>query len=435
LVAAGQYQRGLDTLAGWQPDDASATDLALAALLRADALQRARLGGDQAIIAAANEAIALAERAKAESFLVRANFIRAEVSLDAGDLEARAEAETLAASIAASSATPESVALANLTLGYGALSRGELVQGVERLTAAAPVLESLALMVELRRVLNTLGICYKGLGRLGDATRTLSAAVAVAERCGHPGAIAHSRMCLASQYQDLAFFDSSVACFRGALASLQALSSPRAMVEAYSSIARLALVLGSVAEAEHALERCEEGARRSGLWRHKVTAVMTRAEIDLCRGRPELAWPLVEEAAVIAGDRSHLLPEAGFYERLQRQFYWATRGYEGLRSLARPAPTALYDSLGEALEVRLFDEAASRIAGDQTEGPAPALEEAVTTGLLGPLARLLAVGVHHPAVPQRLNGESAAQLVARVFPHSERTVVPSSVGLFAISED
>jgi DNA-binding SARP family transcriptional activator len=429
LVAAGQYQRGLDALADWQPDEASSTDLALAALLRAEALQRARLGGDQSIMAAAKEAIALAERAKAESFLVRANYIRAEVSLDAGDLEGRAEAESLAARIAASGASPESVALANLTLGYAALSRGELVQGVERLSAAAPVLESLALLVELRRVLNTLGICYKGLGKLGDATRTLSAAVAVAERCGHPGAIAHSRLCLANQYHDLAFFDSSVRCFRATLAPLEALSSARASVEAFSSIARFALVLASVPEAERAGELCEEAARRSGLWRHEVTALVTKAEIYLSKGQPELAWPLVEQAAVTTGDRSHLLPEAGLYERLQRQFYWATRGYEAMKSLARPVPTALYDSLVEALEVRLFDEAAARIAGDQTEGQAPALEEAVTRGLLGPLARLLAVGVHHPAVPKRLNGESAAQLVARVFPHAERTVVPRSVGL------
>src|SRR5439155_9502848 len=150
LVAAGQYQRGLDALATWQPEEASAGDLALAALLRAEALQRARLGGDEAIIAAAQEAIALAERAKAASFLVRANYIRMEVSLDAGDLQARAEAESLAARIVASGATPESVALANLTLAYGALSRGKLAQSVELLTGAAPVLESLALLVELR---------------------------------------------------------------------------------------------------------------------------------------------------------------------------------------------------------------------------------------------------------------------------------------------
>src|SRR5207247_1678948 len=288
------------------------------------------LGGDEAIIAASKQAITLAERANAASFLVRANYIRMEVSLDSGDLAARAEAESLAARIVASGAPPESVALANLTLGYGALSRGELVQAAARLTEAAPVLESLALLVELRRVLNTLGICYKGLGRFWDATSTLREAVAVADRCGHPAAIAHSRMCLANQYHDLAFFDSSVSCFRALLAPLEALSSPRASVEAYSSIARFALVLASV-------------------------------------------------------------PEAGWYERLQRQFYWATRGYEAMKSLARPVPTALYDSFGEALEVRLFDEAAAHIAGDLVDGATPALQEALTTGLLGPLARLLAV--------------------------------------------
>ena len=104
-----------------------------------------------------------------------------------------------------------------------------------------------------------------------------------------------------------------------------------------------------------------------------------------------------------------------------------------MKSLARPVPTALYDSFGEALEVRLFDEAAAHIAGDPVDGATPALEEALTTGLLGPLARLLAVGVHHPALPQRLKGESAAQLIARAFPHPQRTVVPRSVGLLATS--
>src|SRR5207247_8657089 len=104
-----------------------------------------------------------------------------------------------------------------------------------------------------------------------------------------------------------------------------------------------------------------------------------------------------------------------------------------MKSLARPVPTALYDSLGEALEVRLFDEAAAHIAGDQLEGGAPALEDAVTTGLLGPLARLLAVGVHHPAVPQRLKGESAADLIARVFPHPPPPRLPPSDVLLAPS--
>ena len=435
LVAAGQYQRGLDALADWRPEEASSTDLALAALLRAEALQHARLGGDESIIAAAQEAIVLAERAHAASFLVRANYIRFEVSLDAGDLDARAEAESLAARIAASGATRESVALANLTLGTGALSRGELVQSVERLTTAVPVLESLALLVELRLALNTLGICYKGLGRFGDATRTFSKAVTVAERCGHPGAICHSRMALANLYHDLACFDSSVRCLRAALAPLEALGSPRASVEAYSSIARLAVALGSGSEAETAAERCEEGARRSGLWRHAVTALMTRAEVYLCKRQPELAWPLVKEAAVITGDRPQLLPDAGLYERQQRQFYWATRGYEAMKSLDRPVPTALFDSLVDALEVRLFDEAVALIAADEIEGRGPALEEAVTTGLLGPLARLLAVGVHHPGLPQRLPGESAAQLIARAFPHPERTIVPRSVGLLATADE
>src|SRR2546425_2573854 len=240
-----------------------------------------------------------------------------------------------------------------------------------------------------RRLLNILGLCYKGLGRLGDATRTLNAGVAVAERCGHPAAIAHSRLCLADLYQDLAFFDASARSFRALLEPLEALSSPRASVEAYSTIARFALVLASLPEAAKAVALCEAAAQRSSLWRHQVTALMTRAEVYLCTGRPQLAWPLVEKAAATTGDRAQALPEVGLYERLQRQFCWATRGYEALKSLAGRVPTALFDSVADSLEVRLFHEAVAHLAGDQIDSGTPALEEVITKGLFGPLGRVL----------------------------------------------
>jgi len=53
----------------------------------------------------------------------------------------------------------------------------------------------------------------------------------------------------------------------------------------------------------------------------------------------------------------------------------------------------------------------------------------VSKGLLGPVARVLASGVHHPGIPERQPGESTAQLVARVFPHPQRAVIPAAVGL------
>jgi len=429
LGAEAQYQRALQALAEWQVEGASATDRALAALIRADASQRGRLGGDAAISTAAQDAVALAEQANVTTFLVRANFIRMEVALDAGDLTTRDHAESLAAKIAASEASAECIAVANLTLGQGALSRAQFVRAVERLTAAAPVLEAMSLPLDLLRVLAVLGISYKALGRFPDAIRTLRNSVAVAERCGHQGGIVHSRLILGNLYHDLGFFDLAGQWYRGVVPGLEPLGSPRATTESYASIARFALVLANLAEAELAAERCEEGARRSGLWRHTVTALMTRAEVSVCKGQADLAWPLVEHAARITGDRSHLLPDAGLYERLQRQYCWATRGYEAVKSLAGRVPTAFFDSVADSLEVRLFHEAVARLAGDQIDSGTPALEEVVTQGLFGPLGRVLASGVHHPAVPQRLRGESAAQLLARVFPHPERTATLPSVGL------
>src|SRR6266851_3986334 len=428
LAAAAQYQRALDALDDWRDEAASPTDRALAALIRADALQRARFGGDEAIMRAAQQAIALAEQADATPFLLRANYTRLEVAIDAGDVAARADAEALAAKIAASPASPECVALANLTLGQCALASGEFAAAVERLTLAAPVLESLGLLLELRRVLNTLGISYRGLGRFADATRVFRENVVVSERSGHQGAALQSRLILGNVYHDLGCFGAAVDSMGVVVAALETLTTPRAWAEAYSNIARLALVLGNASEAELAVERCDDGARRSGLWRHKVSALMARADLQLSKGQPALAWPLVEEAARITGDRSHLLPDGGVYERLQHQFLWATRG-EALKSIGPRARIAMFDSLVDALEVRLFDEAVASSADDSVAPGWSVLDEAVRMGLLGPLARLSAYGVHHPGVPPRLDGETAAQLIARVFPHPQRTVIPTSVGI------
>jgi tetratricopeptide (TPR) repeat protein len=417
LVALGQYQRALDVLADWRGEAASPMDRALAALLRADALHRARLSGNEATMAAAREAIALARQAHAMPFLVRANYIRMEIGVDEADLATRADAEALAAEVAASDTTPECVALANVTLGQSALQSGELAQGVERLTTAIPILESVGLVAELRRAQGLLGLCYRGLGRVADAVSALQETVALAERTGETGPILHSRLILANLYHDLAWFGAAVDCFREILGPLETMSSPRAVAEANCDLARLAIVLGDMTEAELAVKRCEEGARRSGLWRHHVTACLARADLHLCNGEPDLAWSVLEDAARVTGDRAHLLPEAGRYARLQHQWSWATR-----RNPAGPAASL---SLIDGLEVRLFDEAVA------APPRAAVLEEVVTMGLLGPLARLVASGVRHPAVPQRLSGESAAQLIARVYPHTQRTAIPAAIGLVA----
>ncbi|HWC74751.1 MAG TPA: AAA family ATPase, partial [Gemmatimonadales bacterium] len=234
LVYVGQYQRGIDALAEWQADGASAEDRALGALIQADARNRGLLGSYAVILGAAEEAVALAQQANATALLVRANYIRMEFTLDAGDLATREQAEAVAARVAASEASPECVALANMALGQIAISRGEPALALARLAAAAPVLESLGLLMEFRRALATMGISYRGLGQFADAARTFRECVNVAERCGHLGSIAHSYGLLGNVYQDLAFFDAATETYRHVVASLEVLDSARAFAEAYS---------------------------------------------------------------------------------------------------------------------------------------------------------------------------------------------------------
>jgi tetratricopeptide (TPR) repeat protein len=345
LDAAAQYQRALDALAAWRDETATLADRALAALIRVDAMQRSRLGSDDdAILQAAQQAIALAEQANATPFLVRANYLRMEVALDGGDLTTLADALALAARIAASPASPDCIAMAQLALGQGELAKGEFGAAVAQLTAALPVVESLGLWIEVRRCLNTLGISYRGLGRISDAIRVFQDNVAVAERSGHLGGLLQSHLLLGNIYHDVAWFAAAADCMRTVSGPVEAIRTPRAWAEAYSNIARLSLVLGNLAEAELAVERCEDGARRSALLRHRVTALMTRADFHLAAGQNPLAWRAVEEAMRIAGDRSHLLPDGALYTRLQHQYVFATRGYDALKTLGAGGRLAMFDS-------------------------------------------------------------------------------------------
>ncbi len=427
LDAAGQYQRALDALAAWRDETAPLADRALAALIRVDAMHRARLGGDDAILHAAQQAIALAEQANATPFLVRANSLRLEVALDGCDLTTTADALALAARIAASPASPECIAMAQFALGQGELAKGEFGAAVGQLTAAVPVLRSLGLWLEVRRCLNTLGVSYRGLGQISDAIRVFQDNVAVAERSGHLGAVLQSQLLLGNIYHDVAWFAAAAECMRAVIGMVETIRTPRAWAEAYSNIVRLALVLGNQAEAELAVERCEDGARRSALWRHRVTALMARADLHLAAGQTALAWLAVEEAMHIAGDRSQLLPDGGPYTRLQHQYVFATRGYDALKTLGGGGRLAMYDSWIDAFEVRLFDEAVALASGDGASVGTPVLDEAMSYGLLGPLARLIAYGVQHPGVPARRNGESAAQLIARAYPDPQHSTIPTAI--------
>lgn len=428
-LSGGDYPATLEALANWQADGTNPGQEALAAGLRADALHRGRLADDRTIMEAARKAAVLSERARADETLVRVLQIRAEAAYDVGDFTALAQVREAANEIAAQMEEPKSRALAGVTRGFSAFAMAELQTATKILADTAKLLERLGLYEDDRRVLNGLGICWTGLGVLGEAESAFRRAIAVAERLNNPVAMSNTWTNLASLYHDFGRFSDAVEASRLATRSLTP-STVRAAADLYVNLAILALDLGNLSEAESFCQQCERTAERSQLPYHAAVALLQRADINLARSTPELAWPAVEKAIALVRDRERMLVDLGQYERLKTHFLWATRGYDAVRQTVLQSATTRAYRIGDVLEIQGFSEWVRIVESDDAHiKGASALSAIEAAGMFGVLARLLSVGVRLSGVPAQGPNESSAQLVARLFPAPERVVIPQAVGL------
>jgi tetratricopeptide (TPR) repeat protein len=428
MVAAGRFRDALKTLGMWSPSGPDVEDHALAAQLRAEALHRGRLADDDAIHAAAHRAVELAERAANELMLVRALQVQAEVAAEMGDFGAL-KRSGLRAARAEASQLPECRTLGAMTRGYSLLISGSLDGAIKVFASTAPELQQLSLLVELRRVLNGMGICYTGLARLAEAERCFKEAIRLAEQVGDDVASCNAVNNLGVAYHEAGMFLNAAAEYRKAMGLLASHPTTRVAAPLYANAGRLSVDVGDLQEAERFLSLSDAAARESGLWRLRVAALLESADCRLARNEPECAWPLVEEAIALTGMRGHLVDDAGQFARLARHLTWVTRGYAAARRLE--AVQTEEGVVRRPLDVLQVDAFSAWMAWREgiSEHTKEALQKLFSAGLFGVLSRLIAVGARFPELPEPVSGESSAQLVARVFSQAERATVPRSVGL------
>ncbi len=422
LVSEGRYREGIDALARWNPLSPAPTDNALAAQLKAEALHRARLADDQTILEAATEAVSIARTTGADLTLIRALQIRAEVAAESGALAEAEDAGSQAELVAGSSTSRECTALAGLTRGYCLLATGRLDPAIKAFSLIVPLLRGLGLVVELRRVMNGLGMCYTGLARPADAIQSFGHAIALAEKLGDRVASCDVWNNIGVAYHEVGYFGSAAKSYEQAIRLLP--STSRAASSVYANAARLAMELGDLAEADRYSALGLSAARESRSWRLIVGGLAVKADIYLAKGQTESAWPVVEEAVGLAGNRWHLLADAGQFARLRKLFVWTTRGPEAATELdsgALRGGSGL--KITEQLELQALEESLVS-PGGRTGGGDTACREIVKQGLFGVLSRLLAVGVHLETIPRGPSTEPSARLVARVFRPQEMLRVP-----------
>jgi tetratricopeptide (TPR) repeat protein len=423
LVAQGKFRDAVTAVNRLSGRQLAPAEQARKALTLAESLHRGRLADDAAIDAAVNDAISLSEQAASDTLLLRSLQLKAELAAEVGDLATLSQTRARSEAVAQASQSEECKALAGVTVGFCALVRGELASAAEAFQSAAGLLGKLSLFPDYRRVLNGLGICLTGLGRYEEAVKAFEETIATAKKLGNAVAMGNSKANLAWLYLDTGDFAKAVLHYRDAMYLFGEARSARLGAETFADVARLAILLGSYAEAAEAAERARLCAERTALWQHRVQALLAQADLLLALGEAESAWPLVEEALALTSQRYFLLPNSGQLLRLERHFLVATSGPESLESAPKPRPTGTLTRKGEILEVELFEEAV------RPERSTSVLEEALRWQLLGPIARLLASRISHPGIEPALPGESSARQVIRLFRGEPHPLVPSLVGL------
>jgi len=422
LVAEGKFRDALDAVGRWSPVNPTPHDAALAAQLKAEALHRGRLADDQTILDAAVFALSAAEAAKSDPTLIRALQIRAEVAAACGKLHDASDAGVEAGRVADRSANPESKALAGLTGGYCLLIAGRLDAAAATFSAGIPMLRDLGLMVELWRALNGLGMCYTGLARLTDAANSFNQALSVARKLGDSVATRNVWNNLGVVYHEAGFFHSAATCYGLAVRPSAPPLPSSVAVPSYANASRVAMEFGDFAESERCCTLLRSAARESQSWRLIALALLHVADLHLARSEPELAWPLVQQAVDLAGDRWVLLADAGQYARLRKHLLWVTTGLQPRENGPQGVPTqGVALTLAEQLEVQAFEEWMGAAGAPYHEVAAC---ELVKRRLFGVLARLVAVGVRFQTIPEPCTGESSAQLIARVFRPEEKLGLP-----------
>jgi tetratricopeptide (TPR) repeat protein len=295
---------------------------------------------------------------------------------------------------------------------------GQLEAAAEVFAEVAEVLTEVGLLVELKRVLNGVGICYTGLGRLDAAVPYFARAITIAAKLGDRAASCNLWTNLGFTFHEAGRFESAAACYARAATFIPATSRTAALL--HSNATRLAIELGDLDEAEQQATNALAAGFESGLWKLIVAAKLARADLYVARRQLEEAWPLVEESVALTANRVDLLSDSGQFARLYEHWQWATHGYGAvLKIRASGALAGARIRVGDALELGAFEDWMAHIEGDTTRKP-QFVQLIIEQGFFGILSRLLALGTRFPSVEEPAQGESSAQLIARIFQPQKR---------------
>ena len=427
-AAQGKYHAALETLQEWRSDQHNPSEEVSALLLRAESLQRGGLTDPPTIAAAAQEAYTAAHEAGSPFQLMSALQLAAEVAAELGSLEDLERLSTQAHRIGESSDSNRTRALGQLTRGYYYLVNAEWRESADNFRGFLDLSAGESPGPAQMQVLNGLGMASEALGRFDDAEVAYLKAAEISHRIGnaHGGISVWNN--LAVLYDAWGDFIRSCEAYRRALDLAQETPTPRRLVTLYANVSELSVSLGNLPEARKFLDRAFATATEAGHTPLIARTLLSDAGYHLARRDHDAAWRAFEEADHLHYGQRHVMDHPGQYWMIWIYRSWVRHEYSKVtRMLEEPPPSLRRGTLAHRTVIQLL--ATSLAARSAALGPVLSDELRIPQAdwLPGSVATVLAVGISPPGVPSPRPGESAAQLVARTYPHLVRTPVPDSV--------
>jgi tetratricopeptide (TPR) repeat protein len=393
LTVQGRYADALAELDLVATRENPASIDGLASALRAQALQRTRLGGERLILDQCRLALDAATRAHDEEALALAIQVALEAGSEMSNDELIQTTRQHLHLLTLEARTPAARGRSLSAEGFCAMEVGDFKKALVAFRDASNALSQGRLDADLARSLNGLGICHMAIGAHASALKAFTDSLAIARRLHDSEHMSTVLGNLGLAHEERGSWDEAWDAYQQAAELARASGSPRRVALALANAGQLAIVKGALELAHTYLLEAEEAAAASGLGQMRSLVHLTQADLHLAQGEPELAWMCVSEADRVRSARGRAIDNNGKYLRLRLHRILAVEGGASMDTELASLPHSLNGCrVSDRLEVEAFvGWARLRSAGDEQRARA-ALTSAIRLGLPGVLGILVAVG-------------------------------------------
>ncbi len=384
--------------------------------LLAESMYRGRVGSFGEILGMLHDAISHAEKCNNDLSLAGALQTLAEVAFFIGEDHLIASAANAAQKVVSRSSSEEAKGKASLTLGFCCLLKHDIPKATVAFSVANEHLQNLPLDTSYRRALNGLGMCYTGSGDFEAAKTTFEKSVSVADEIGESMGVAGSAMNLGFLRLEEGEYSQAEKWFRRALEAND--SAPTGAVGRFINFAQLAMTTGRKTLVRQYISEAHSAAVRSSQPRDKIDLLLTKADFALSEKDELAAWDFLAEAESISQRHpSALATDTAQIGRLRRHAIYSTAGWQAVEEFDRQSPRGDRVRVLNRLEIGIFLAWARKHAGVEASDQMikVLIEESISRGLFGMLARLHCLGVLPLDLPPKTDHKSSAQIISDAF--------------------